>query len=221
MMVLRFSGICGLLFGGLNLLFAQGDDLLIQQYRVGPDLDAFYHNWNFEVQASIYNLHPDMSYTDSRFSFGGGIATEKRFSKSFGLALGTQLQTIHYRYNLSTNTTKDRLQYLVLPLTGRAHPTRRIFFEAGPSIAIPLKATNEDSVRLADPQNQYDKGVFKINPGMYLGLSYNPWWRLHLKVVYQLWRRKADPLLYQPNRFRGFSLQLHYFLKNPRKKPTP
>lgn len=204
-----------------NTLRAQGDALLLQQYRLGPDLDAFYHNWNFEIQGNVYNLHPDVDYTESRWSFGFGVGAEKRFSKTFGVSLSAQWHTVHYRYSLSQNKTKDRVNYLVLPFTGRANATRRLFFEAGPSVAIPLKATNENAVRSFAPENEYNKGIFKINPGMYVGISYNPWWRLHLKAVYQLWRRKADPLQYQPNRFRGFSFQVHYFLKNPRKKPTP
>lgn len=205
----------------VNLAQAQGDDLLLQQYRTGPDLDAFYHNWNFEIQANFYRMRPDASYTKRRVSLGGGIGVERRLSKTFGLALSPQWQTVHYRYDLPNNTSKDRLQYLLLPFTGRAHLTRRLFLEAGPSLAIPLRATNEDSIRSLPPTDHYNKGVFKVNPGMLLAVSYNPWWRLHVKVMYQLWRRKANPLQYQPNRFRGFSLQLHYFLKNPRKKPTP
>ena len=211
----------GLLWTLGSMLWAQGDALLLQQYRLGPDLDAFYHNWNFEIQGNIYNLHPDVDYTESRWSFGLGLGAEKRFSKTFGVSLSAQWHTVHYRYSLSQNKTKDRVNYLVLPFTGRAHATRRLFFEAGPSVAIPLQATNENAVRATAPVNQYNSGVFKINPGMYVGISYNPWWRLHLKAIYQLWRRKADPLQYQPNRFRGFSFQIHYFLKNPRKKPTP
>jgi len=219
----RMKGIqkIGLLWTLGSMLWAQGDALLLQQYRLGPDLDAFYHNWNFEIQGNIYNLHPDVDYTESRWSFGLGLGAEKRFSKTFGVSLSAQWHTVHYRYSLSQNKTKDRVNYLVLPFTGRAHATRRLFFEAGPSVAIPLQATNENAVRTTAPVNQYNSGVFKINPGMYVGISYNPWWRLHLKAIYQLWRRKADPLQYQPNRFRGFSFQIHYFLKNPRKKPTP
>ena len=39
--------------------FAQGDAILLLQYNRGPDLDAFYRKWNFD-------LHTHMVYGNMR-----------------------------------------------------------------------------------------------------------------------------------------------------------
>ncbi|MEL0299396.1 MAG: hypothetical protein VW972_03815 [Flavobacteriaceae bacterium] len=52
-----------------------------------------------------------------------------------------------------------------------------------------------------------------------MAVHYNTWKSIHLSLAYRRYQKSNDPTLTQSNRFQGLSLGLHYYLKNPLKKP--
>tara|TARA_B110000208_G_C11623550_1_gene378145 strand:- start:138 stop:791 length:654 start_codon:yes stop_codon:yes gene_type:complete len=205
------------LFAGVIL--AQGNANLLLQYNKGPDLDAFYRTWNFDIHAFIVRVNLNENYSKPGITYAVGSNVQYKFSKTFGLTSGIGFFNINYQYELSTNTSTDKLSYLTLPLTVRVSPSRNLILETGAIYHFLLKAKNSEIVNLSNKSNVYEDGVFKNTLGWLFSVQYNVWKRLNISVQYRFIKKSSDAFSIQKNNFNGFLLGVHYFVFNPKKKP--
>ena len=210
--ILYFLAIC---YG-----WGQGDANLLLQYNRGPDLDGFYHPWNFSMQTSLNRINTNRDYTVPLLGIGLGLQVQHHFSKSFGLNTGAHFTTYNYRYKLQDNNSTDQLEFLELPLSIRLYPGRRLFFEFGTAYHLFLKGKNSEIVDFENNSKRYPQGLFQNAFGLFLAIHYNLWKGVHLSLSYRRIHKNIDPTLTQSNSFRGLSLGLHYYLKNPLRRPT-
>jgi opacity protein-like surface antigen len=185
------------LFAGVML--AQGNTNLLLQYNKGPDLDAFYRTWNFDIHAFAVRVNLTEDYSKPRITYAIGSNVHYKLSKTLGFTSGIGFFNIHHQYELSTNTSKDKLSYLTLPLTVRVSPSRNLILETGVIYHSLLKAKN----------------TF----GWLFSVQYNVWKRLNASVQYRFIKKTSDAFSIQKNNFNGLLLGVHYFIFNPRKKP--
>ena len=62
-----------------SVLFAQGDDNLLLQYRRGPNPDGFYHRWNATLGVQGNWMNTDSDFTKAGISVGGGVGIKRNF----------------------------------------------------------------------------------------------------------------------------------------------
>ena len=103
---------CFFLFYLTVFVYSQGDDNLLMQYNQGPDLDAFYRKWNFDLHSQL--VYGSMSSNNSipKISFSFGSVFQFKFSKTFGISSGVELFNLNYQYNLNSNQSIDKISYL-------------------------------------------------------------------------------------------------------------
>ena len=205
------------LFAGVML--AQGNTNLLLQYNKGPDLDAFYRTWNFDIHAFAVRVNLTEDYSKPRITYAIGSNVHYKLSKTLGFTSGIGFFNIHHQYELSTNTSKDKLSYLTLPLTVRVSPSRNLILETGVIYHSLLKAKNSEIVNLSNKSNVYEDDVFKNTFGWLFSVQYNVWKRLNTSVQYRFIKKTSDAFSIQKNNFNGLLLGVHYFIFNPRKKP--
>ena len=205
------------LFAGVML--AQGNTNLLLQYNKGPDLDAFYRTWNFDIHAFAVRVNLTEDYSKPRITYAIGSNVHYKLSKTLGFTSGIGFFNINHQYELSTNTSKDKLSYLTLPLTVRVSPSRNLILETGVIYHSLLKAKNSEIVNLSNKSNVYEDDVFKNTFGWLFSVQYNVWKRLNASVQYRFIKKTSDAFSIQKNNFNGLLLGVHYFIFNPRKKP--
>ena len=202
-----------------SVLFAQGDDNLLLQYRRGPNPDGFYHRWNTTLGVQGNWMNTDSDFTKAGISVGGGVGIQRNFSKSFGLETGLHWLPIHYSYTLEDNNTKDRLQYWEISLLGRLSPSRKWTLLFGPTYNRLQQAINSAIVDVTNNSNQYPEGRFQNAFGALLGINFQWKGQLSVGVRYRYIKKDTSLLQLQSNTFSGVSLGLFYTLKNPFVKP--
>ena len=200
------------------VMLAQGDSNLLLQYNKGPDLDAFYRTWNFDIQAFAVRVNLNEDYSKPGVTYALGANVQYKLSKTFGLTSGIGFFNIHYQYELSTNTSTDKLSYVNFPLTVRVSPSRKLILETGAIYHFLLKAKNSEIVNLSNKSNVYEDGVFKNTLGWLFSVQYNVWKRLNISVQYRFIKKSSDAFSIQKNNFNGLLLGGHYFIFNPKKK---
>ena len=90
---------------------AQGDSNLLLQYNRGPDLDAFYRKWNFDLHTHLVYGNMREDYTFRKISFSAGIYIQYKFSKTLALNSGVDYFNLSYQYNLAENQSFDQLLF--------------------------------------------------------------------------------------------------------------
>ena len=195
--------------------FAQGDANLLLQYNKGPDLDGFYRKWNVDLHSHLVYGHAKEDYSLARFSFAFGGYVQYKFSKTFALNSGVDFFTLHYRYNLSSNQSADRIRFLSVPLSLRVFPSRRLFFETGLLYNQLLRAENSEIVDLRKQSTTYPAGRFQNHFGWLFGAQYDLWKRINVSLQYRFMKKATDPLSLQKNNFEALLLGLHFFVLNP------
>tara|TARA_B100001057_G_scaffold318823_1_gene319118 strand:+ start:2485 stop:3144 length:660 start_codon:yes stop_codon:yes gene_type:complete len=208
-----------LLLPFFSLGFAQGDANLLLQYNRGPDLDAFYRKWNFDLHTHFIYGNMRENYTVSKITYSVGAYIQFKFSKTFALNSGADYFNLSYQYNLRKNQTYDQLTYLSIPLTIRVFPSRKIHFETGLLYKRLLSAQNTKIVDLKNRSNKYPNGVFKNAFGWLFTTQYNVWKRFDVSLQYRFFKKEVDPLIDQKNNFDAFLLGIHFYVLNPKKKP--
>ena len=201
------------------VMLAQGDANLLLQYNKGPDLDAFYRTWNFDIQAFAVRVNLNEDYSKPGVTYALGANVQYKLSKTFGLTSGIGFFNIHYQYELSTNTSTDKLSYITLPLTIRVSPSRNFILETGAVYHFLLIAKNSEIVNLSDKSNVYESGVFKNTLGWLFSLQYNVWKRLNVSIQYRFIKKSSVAFSIQKNNFSGLLLGVNCFVFNPKKKP--
>ena len=69
-----------------NITFAQGDENLLLQYRIGPDI-TIYRKWNFDLHLRGVMISPNGEYTSPKIGYvlGGLYNTNSRRQLVFRL----------------------------------------------------------------------------------------------------------------------------------------
>ena len=199
--------------------FTQGDANLLLQYNKGPDLDAFYRKWNFDLHAHIVYGNTVEEYTIGKINFSAGTNIQYKFSKTFALNSGVDYFKMSYQYDLIKNQSYDELTYLSFPLTLRVFPSRKLHFETGLLYNSILSAENTSVVDLKNQSHKYPDGVFKNVFGWLFATQYNVWKRFDLSLQYRFLKKATNPISDQKNNFDVFLLGIHFFIISPNKKP--
>jgi hypothetical protein len=133
---LGISFLCGPFLG-----FAQGGDLLIQQYYRGPQLDSNYSKWTFRLGPQLNRINTDLGTTTPTLAIGGLVEIEYRFSKTVGLVSGAKFTPISYSYIEADSLAIDNLKYISYPLMLRLQPTYKLSFWFGYNLSRLFKWT--------------------------------------------------------------------------------
>lgn len=200
---------------GSFLVFAQGGDLLIQQYNRGPQLDSNYSKWSFRLGPQLNRINTDLGTTSPTLTFGGLVEIEYRFSKTVGLVSGAQFTPISYSYIEADSLTIDRLKYISYPLMLRLQPTYKLSFGLGIIYQAFLSGQKELGEEDAKLTTSYTASIFKNSIGMIGQLSYHLNSRFNIFGNYRWLKRTSPPTQAQTNNTVGFQLGVSYlFLKS-------
>ena len=214
-----------LLFLGINFLcgfflgFAQGGDLLIQQYNRGPQLDSNYSKWSFRLGPQLNRINADLGTTTPTFTFGGLVEIEYRFSKTVGLVSGAQFTPISYNYIEAGSLAIDRLKYISYPLMLRLQPTYKLSFGLGIIYQDYLSGQKELGEKDTELTTYYTTGIFKNSFGMIGQLSYHLNSRFNIFGNYRWVKRTSPPIQVQTNNTIGFQLGVSYMFLKSKQRP--
>ena len=210
LLFLGISFLCGSFLG-----FAQGGDLLIQQYNRGPQLDSKHSKWSFQLGPQLNRINTDLGTTTPTLTFGGLVEIEYRFSKTVGLVSGAQFTPISYSYIEGDSLAIDRLKYISYPLMLRLQPTYKLSFGLGIIYQAYLSGQKELGGEDAKLTTSYTAGIFKNSIGMIGQLSYHLNSRFNIFGNYRWVKRTSPPTQAQTNNTIGFQLGVSYlFLKS-------
>jgi len=210
LLFLGISFLCGSFLG-----FAQGGDLLIQQYNRGPQLDSKYSKWSFQLGPQLNRINTDLGTTTPTLTFGGLVEIEYRFSKTVGLVSGAQFTPISYSYIEADSLAIDRLKYISYPLMLRLQPSYKLSFGLGIIYQAYLSGQKELGEEDAKLTTSYTAGIFKNSIGMIGQLSYHLNSRFNIFGNYRWVKRTSPPTQAQTNNTIGFQLGVSYlFLKS-------
>ena len=192
------------------LTFAQGENLLIQQYNKGPALDDVYSRWTIYLGSRLNYLNTDLEGTNPVLSLGGLTEVQFNISKTFGFIIGFGNTAISYEYDYPNSFAKDRLDYFVLPIGVRLNPTKKVSFSFGAIYNLFNKGENKVSENNIIVKKEYEKLDFENSFG---GIYTN--WFFILKNFYGFinyrWATKYNsPLAKKSNNNNGFQLGLAY-----------
>ena len=194
-----------------NITFAQGDENLLLQYRIGPDI-TIYRKWNFDLHLRGVMISPNGEYTSPKIGYVLGGNIQYKFSKTIGISTGIGLLSVNYQYNLKDNSTHDQIDYLNFPLAIRIFPTQRTLFETGLLYHHLIKAKNTEIVDLGQKSNYYPDNIFKNAFGWLFAVHYNIWKKFHLSVEYRFFKKSTITNNIQKNNFNGFILGIHFLI---------
>jgi len=198
---------------------AQGDSNLLLQYNRGPDLDAFYRKWNFDLHTHLVYGNMREDYTFRKISFSAGIYIQHKFSKTLALNSGVDYFNLSYQYSLAQNQSFDQLTYISFPISIRVFPSRKLHFEMGLLYNKILSAQNTQIVDLKNLSHEYSSEVFKNTFGWLFASQYNIWKRFDVSLQYRFLKKETDPLRDQKNNFDAILFGIHFFVLNPKTKP--
>ena len=191
--------------------FAQGGDLLIQQYSKGPGLDENFSKWSLRIGPQINRINTDLGTGSPTLTFGGGIEIEYGLSKTTGLVIGAQYTPISYSYIEGDYTATDRLKYISLPLLLRLKPTTKISFGLGIVYQIYLNGEKKLEKEKVKVITSYEEGIFKNTIGANLQVAYY----IKRLLIYAnfRWVRRTSPLIQsQTNNTLGFQMGINFRL---------
>ena len=191
--------------------FAQGGDLLIQQYSKGPRLDENFSKWSLRIGPQINRINTDLGTGSPTLTFGGGIEIEYGLSKTTGLVIGAQYTPISYSYIEGDYTATDRLKYISLPLLLRLKPTTKISFGLGPVYQIYLNGDKKLEKEIEKVITLYEEGIFKNTLGANLQVAYYIK-RFLIYGNFRWVRRTSPPIQSQTNNTLGFQMGINFRL---------
>ena len=209
--------IFGLLFG-LQLNWAQGGDLLIQQYSKGPGLNQKHSKWILEVGPEVSRLNTTLETTSPTITIGAIAHLEYRLSKTTGLVSGINYSPLKYSYVWADSIAFDALKFVGIPIYLRMHPTDQINISLGGHYNYFFKG--EQIIKWEDSNSKkiYDKGIFRNTYGLTIQVRYNWIWNLSFFANYR-WAKRSSPLLQrQTNNCSGLQLGCVYSLWRSKNK---
>lgn len=190
--------------------FAQGGDLLIQQYSKGPSLGQSYSKWSLYAGTEINRINTDLSTTSPTITLGALFHLEYRFSKSVGLVTGANFTPISYTYPVSDSLGKDQLKYISFPLFLRVHPTEKVSLSFGALYNRFQEGLKTVSLNDTSNSDAYPKGVFANSYGFVVQGGYHFWKRFYAYFNYR-WAKKTSLLTQvETNNTKGIQLGVTY-----------
>ena len=196
---------------------AQGGDLLIQQYRRGPDLNANYPKLSVFLGPQSSRINTDLGTTSPTLTFGGELNVEFRVSKSVGLISGLGYSPVAYKYLSDETSSKDQLIYLTLPLMIRLKPTERVSINMGGIYSIYQSGTQTLDFNSKPEKISFEKGIFKNSVGGIVQIGYHFLDRFYSYVNYRWVKRFSPATQSQTNNLAGFQMGLSIVLWESKK----
>ena len=207
----------GLLFG-FQFNWAQGGDLLIQQYSKGPGINQKYSKWTLEIGPQVSRLNTTLETTSPTITIGAIAHIEYRVSKTIGLISGINYSPLKYSYTWADSIAYDALKYVGIPLFLRMHPTDRINISMGGHYNYLFKG--EQIVLWEDSKSKksYNKGIFRNTFGLTIQVRYDWIWNMSFFANYR-WAKRSSPLLQrQTNNSSGLQIGCVYSLWRSKKR---
>ena len=192
------------------LSFAQGENLLIQQYNKGPVLDDVYSKWTIYLGSRLNYLNTDLEGTNPIFSLGGLTEVQLNFSKTFGFIIGFGNTTISYKYDYPNSFAKDRLDYFVLPIGVRLNPTKKVSFSFGAIHNFFNNGENKVSENNIIVKKEYEKLYFENSFGGFTQIGFYFLKNFYGFINYRWATKYSSPLAEKSNNNIGFQLGLAY-----------
>jgi len=192
------------------LTFAQGENLLIQQYNKGPVLDDVYSRWSIYLGSRLNYLNTDLENTSPVLSLGGLTEVQFNISKTFGFIIGFGNTAISYEYDYPNSFAKDRLDYFVLPIGVRLNPTKKISFSFGAIYNFFNKGENKVSENNIIVKKEYEKLDFENSFGGFTQIGFYFLKNFYGFINYRWATKFSSPLAEKSNNNNGFQLGLAY-----------
>jgi hypothetical protein len=192
--------------------YAQGGDLLIQQYSKGPGLDENFSKWSLRIGPQVNRINTDLGTSSPTLTLGGGVELEYRLSKTVGLVIGAQYNPISYSYFEDDSAATDRLNYISYPLILRLQPTAKVSFGLG--LVYQAYINGEKRLEKEDVQTltEYENEVFRNTIGANAQIAHylsKPF----LVYINFRWVGRASPATQpQTNNTSGFQMGIIYRL---------
>jgi len=190
--------------------FAQGENLLIQQYNKGPALDDVYSRWSIYLGSRLNYLNTDLERTNPILSLGGLAEIQLNVSKTFGFLIGFGNTTISYKYDYQNSFAKDRLNYFVLPIGVRLNPTRKVSISFGAINNLFNKGENQVTENDVLVKKEYEKLDFENSFGGFTQIGFYFLKNLYSFINYRWATKYNSPLAEKSNNNKGFQLGLAY-----------
>lgn len=204
-------------FFAAQLSWAQGGELLVQQYNKYPYDHEFYRTWNFALSLQPHLTNTSDRNTNQRLNVDLGADVFYRFTKTVGLQSGVHYQRTSYRYAQPNDLSIDRLRYLRFPLLLTVHPVRRLTLALGGSFHWFLNGTGLPPP--ATERSFYSKKTFVNTTGVYAQVQYRFYRKWTVSVSYRIQRRNNLPYGRVTQNTRGLGLGFHYTLLHPTQRP--
>lgn len=193
-----------------SLTFAQGENLLIQQYNKGPALDDVYSRWSIYFGSRLNYLNTDLKGTNPILTLGGLTEVQFNISKTFGFIIGFGNTAIAYKYDYQNSFAKDRLDYFVLPIGVRLNPTKKVSFSFGATYNLFNKGENKVSENNIIMKKKYEKLDFENSFGGFTQIGFHFLKNFYGFINYRWATKYNSPLAEKSNNNNGFQLGLAY-----------
>ena len=200
------------------LTFAQGENLLIQQYNKGPALDDVYSRWSIFVSGRLNYLNTDLERTSPTLTLGGLTEMHFNISKTFGFLIGFGNTTISYKYDYQNSFVKDRLNYFVLPIGVRLNPTKKVSISFGAIHNLFNKGENQVTENGVVVKKEYEKLDFENSFGGFIQIGFYFLKNFYSYINYRWATKYNSPLDEKSNNNNGFQLGLAYKIWSSRIK---
>ena len=191
-------------------LWGQGGDLLIQQYRRGPALDAPFSKWTVFVGPTVQYLNTDLATTSPTFTLGAISTVEYALSKSFRLKTGVGYLPVQYKFTLNDSLQKDRISYFSIPLGIALYPTDRTKIEIGGNYELISTAKQLTQPAGKWVKEDYEKGLFFNTFGIHVKVGYTFWQKFHLYAAYRFAKRNTPLSIPKSSNHKGYQLGVVY-----------
>ena len=200
------------------LTYAQGENLLIQQYNKGPALDNVYARWSIYLGGRLNYLNPDLERTSPILSLGGLTEMQFNISKTFGFLIGFGNTTISYKYDYQNSFVNDRLNYFVLPIGVRLNPTKKVSISFGAIHNLFNKGENQVTENNVVVKKEYEKLDFENSFGGFTQIGFYFLKNFYGFINYRWAIKYNSPLDEKSNNNNGFQLGLAYKIWSSRIK---
>lgn len=209
----QFYCVLFLLCGSLLTCFAQGPELLLQQYNKNSYDLEYYRKWNFEVNVTPHFSKPTNREAKSNLQLNLGTRVHYRLTKSFGLTSGLDYHRLSYRYAYADDNSVDRLRYLRVPFLISVFPVKRFRLSLGGSYQFFLKGTGQPPP--ATERSSYPSRTFINSVGVMTSVHYIVWRKFSASLGFHFQKRSNNSIDRESQNFQGFSLGIAYTILNP------
>ena len=207
--------ICLVVLLSASFFYAQDGDLLIQQYdKNSIDLE-FYRKLNFEVFLEPNYTNTVDRETTGKINLNFGTNVHYRFTRTFGLSMGVNINKISYQNSLETNKSIDNLKFVTIPFFVKLYPLKKINFFLGGSYNFYQGGFNQ--IDKNAEKVQILGGVFVNSTGVFTGIEYIIKKRISSSISYKMQKRSYRNYQSETQNFYGVYLSLNFKILNPEK----